>query len=101
MVNHNLVKSLGINPVDLPETIINVRGISGKGFERNSKLIYLEIKYNGQLSLERVLVQEDCGNILSYNTLQLLGVTRERKEIEESTDSMLKIMSATAPEKKK
>ena len=72
MVNYSLVRNLGVNPVYLPETIINVRGISGKGFERNSKLIYLEIKYNNQSSLERVLVQEDCGNILSYNTLQRL-----------------------------
>ena len=100
MVKQCLVRGLVVNPEDLPETIISVTGISGKKFESNSRLIYMEIKHGDRVTLERVLVQETCGNILSYNTMQRLGIANERQGVKEKKEPLLKIMSAV-PEKKK
>ena len=60
----------------------------------------MELKYKEKVTLERVLVQETCGNILSYNTLQQLGIAYKIQETKEKKEPLLKIMSAV-PEKKK
>ena len=45
-----------------------------------SRLLHIEMLYvdTKKATMERVLVQEKCTNILSYNTMQWLGTMNER-----------------------